>query len=342
MPLAVPIPEVIAETVDVLEKPLKIRCGPVTMPDGETFSIAHLGDGEEHSGTAGVLAYRQGAAAAAVEVWDEGAGPGWIPGAGTTPSDLTPLPLFFSEDDPAAPWQSLIVAAASTDGNGDPQFHSRSPGAAFPRYFFRAYFAHHSNGVAETGLSPPSRDVRFVSLTDALRAGMRVGEDEKPESAKEVHLFLRDSSLRTLGEMALYNDGGTARIEIVKQDGAASPVSRILIDPDGTIEMLGPETGANQRTAVRLKASGDLHVEAAPGQRTVINGTLEISASGSDVTLACAGTLTLKANEVAIETDGGNLETLFASAIQTGRIRYQPATAAGASDGGPQWLRRTI
>ena len=264
-PLVVPVPTLTVDAVALeappppvatIEKPIELRSGAVTLPDGTPL-------GQEQLATAGYLVYRRTAAAAAEEVWDEAAG-AWT----ATPADpttLQPTPLAF-EQKGAQPWFSVVVAAGQKDGAGGDRFTKATAG--YPRYFFRTFFAPGEGLDAAAALSGPTPEVHFVSAVDTLRAGIVAGSGQTPQNATEVHLFLRNAALELVGAVSIFDEGGQARIELAKWDGASSPVRRVSLRADGML---------------------------------TVNDVLEISTSGNDATIRCPGTLTLTAAAVRAE-----------------------------------------
>jgi hypothetical protein len=240
--MVVPTPTVVYKPAGpglaALEKPLEVRSAKVVFPDGAEFGQA--------SGTAGFFVYRE-QLAGAMEIWNEEAKQ-WQADPGGATGALKPKPLIFKADDPAAPWQSPVVAAGQKDKDGKDQFSRAKPD--FPRYYFRTFFSGESGGVAYEGLSAPAASVRFVSALDALRAGINVGEDETPEDATEITLFLKDAALRVLGSVFIKSEGGTARVEVSNFQAGA------------------------QRAVVRLLPNGDIELRPAAGRSVVLGGPL--------------------------------------------------------------------
>lgn len=241
MPLMnVPTPTVQYKSVGpglaALENLLELRSAKVVFPDGAEFGQA--------SGTAGFFIYREPSAGPS-EIWNDELKQ-WEADPGPSPGALKPKPLIFKADDAAAPWQSPVVPAGQKDKDGKDQFGKARPD--FPRYSFRTFFAGESGGVAYEGLSAPTAPVKFVSALDAMRAGIKVGEDETPEDATEITLFLKDSSLRVLGSVFIKSEGGTARVEVSNAQAGA------------------------QRAVVRLLPNGDIEIQPAAGRSIVLGG----------------------------------------------------------------------
>jgi hypothetical protein len=180
------------------------------------------------------------------------------------------------------------------------------------------------NGDPLVGFSNPSQPVRFVSAMDAARAGIRLKEGEQPQNATEIHLFLRDQNHQLIGTVEIRNDGQKAQIELAKWDGGSTPVSRVLLETDGSISIVAHETVPAQRASIRLDASGDIAVQPAQGRTTALNNALEISASGGDVTLHCAGNLTLDSSQE-ITLNAPKVTIATAQELETERILYRRA-----------------
>ncbi len=240
--LSVPIPqleyEVVSPGLAALEEPLVVRCAAVTFPDGSVFDQRNLG-------SAGLYLYRQ-RTPGVTEIWNRGEKV-WQPDPGTALGDLEPEPFIFKPEE-EVPWQGLLVAAGRKDKNGVDQFQKATP--EFPRYLFRAYFAAARNGSSYEGLSAPSASVRFVSMMDTIRVGLKVPEDQSPQDADEVAFFLRDASQQLLGTVKVKSEGGSARIEIANHQA-------------GT-----------ERAVIRLLPSGDVEIQPLPGGKLVVSAPL--------------------------------------------------------------------
>lgn len=238
--LNVPTPtlefEAVAPGLAALEKPVEVRCGAPTFPDGSPFA-------EDDLGTAGFFVYRQ-QGPATTELWSEGA-KRWEPDPGAAVAGFKTRPLVFSQGG-AAPWRGPLVAAGQKDEGHQPQFQPTT--ADFPRYLFRAYFAASRKGQPFSGLSAPSAPVRFVGLLDAMRAGLGLGDGESPEDATLVRMFLRDANLQFAGLVEIRREGSSAVVEISNREAGS------------------------QRAMIRLKSNGDVEVEPAGGRHIVLSG----------------------------------------------------------------------
>ena len=317
--------ETVTPGVAVLEKKFEVLDAAVAFPDGTPFL-------QENLGTAGFFTYRRKNAGSAVEILDEEAKE-WKLETAVAVESLKPKPFLFKEGEPE-PWQGLMVAAGQKDKNEVDQFSKQT--ANFPEYFFKAYFSAEQAGVPVSGLSGPSPTVRFVGFTDASRAGIKLNEDGRPEDATEIHLFLRNAALQLIGSVEIRNVGGLAQLDVAKWDAAASPVSRIRLNTDGSIEVVSKASNPSQSATIRLELTGDIVVTPAPGRVTRIGDALEVSGSGGNMALSCSGELTLAASKVNLLTSlslgAGRTE------LHTGSVFYRPTDAAGNPIGVDQFL----
>ena len=168
--------------VVISEDKLEVKSAPVKLPDGKEFDLEASGKGK-----AGFFIYRRYLPSSAVEVWDDNdKQKKWVPEAGAIPKDLKPTPYAFFPDKMPR-WKGILVAAANKD-----QF--RKTVGSYPRYFFRAYFETIVDKKPISGLSALSAEVKFVSITDASRAGIEVDEVKTPPDTDDVRLFLRDNN----------------------------------------------------------------------------------------------------------------------------------------------------
>ncbi|MEB3216069.1 MAG: hypothetical protein VKN72_07440 [Nostocales cyanobacterium 94392] len=221
----------------VLEKPVEIYCGNVTFSNGEPFE-------QNQQKVAGYFIYRQ--KAGFVEIWDE-TPKQWKPDPGEILEALEPKPLAFKPDE-SEPWQGLFVPA----GEKNPVFEKQD--TTF-KYFFRTYFVSNEQTGFISGLSAPSVAINFTGILDAMRAGIKLGENQKPEDATEIELFLRNESGRIIGSVAIFSEVDSARIEISNRDG----------------------TSSNQRGVIRLLSSGDIEIIPVPNRRVLMQGDLDVS-----------------------------------------------------------------
>jgi hypothetical protein len=236
--------------IAMLEKPIELRASPVSLADGSSLRPDRLT-------AAGFFVFRRTAPAATAEVWDEASG-AWRNAASLPIAGLEPAPFAFLPDEPQ-PWFTIFVAAGQKDAAEADRFRRAVLG--YPRYFFRSYFAPKEDVGATPVLSAPTAELQFIGVADRVRAGIAAGSNESLEDARELHLFLRNESLQLIGEVGIYNQGGQARIELVKWDGGATPTARVSLNADGTI---------------------------------TLNDSLRITAGGGNATLSCNGTLRLE------------------------------------------------
>ena len=326
--LAVPTPTLkpVTDGVALLEKPLEVQCATATFPDGTAFDQNSLATPEA---AAGFFIYRR-RNASVTEIWNE-ENKLWEPDPGAALADFKPKPFIFKEGE-ALPWQTPVVAAGQKDSNDADQFQKSLFG--FPQYFFRAFFSATQNGLTSSGLSGASQFVRFVSVIDVMRAGIRVGEDETPEDATEVTLFLRNAALTTIGSVEIKSESGTARVEISNRDAAGAQRAAIRLLPNGDAEI---QAAGASRAVVRLLANGDAEIQTAGAQPASIrlraSGDTEIQAAGAQ-----PAAIRLRANgDVEIQpVPGGNI--IMNGSLDVGRIFYQPADIAGNPSGGKRWL----
>lgn len=221
----------------VLEKPIEIHCGNVTFPNGQLFE-------QSQQKVAGFFVYRQQAGFA--EIWDETAKQ-WKPDPGKELGNLSVKPLAFKQGE-SEPWQGLFVPA----GEKSPMFEKQDTGF---KYFFRTYFVSNEKTGSICGLSTASVAINFTGILDAIRAGIKLGKDQKPENATEIELFLRNESGQIIGSLAIFNEAGSARIEISNRNGASG----------------------GQQVVIRLLPSGDVEIIPAPNRRVFVQGDLDVN-----------------------------------------------------------------
>lgn len=224
--LIVPTPALSIETgvpgLAVWEKPITLSCTAVTFPDGTLFLPEHLG-------SAGFFMYRRQAPAAAIEIWNDDAEE-WNPDPGRNLGHLTLRPFYFDEA-LSSPWQGIMVAAGQKDNHGN--FFVERNGGAFPQYFFRAYFESGDRSETISGLSAPTTPIRFINFIGAIRAGLTAGENEFPENANEIKLFLRNGSRALIGYVKIKNVSDKGVIEIINFDQIGRQLASIEMLPDG-------------------------------------------------------------------------------------------------------------
>ncbi|HKP51317.1 MAG TPA: hypothetical protein VJ183_01550 [Chloroflexia bacterium] len=215
-----------------LENPVEVLCASPTFPDGSTFGQADLG-------TAGFLVYRMMSAGALWEVWD-GNAKEWVAQTGAE-ATLKKEPLTYKDGKPL-PWQGMLVAAGQKDKSEQDQYATVTPPSAHPQYAVRAYFSAKRGEQEYSGLSAASAPVSFVSMTDAIRAGLSIPKGQKPMSATQVTIFLRDASLVTIGSVDIRADGGSSEITISNASSAGSPLAQVILTSAGEIRLIPAST----------------------------------------------------------------------------------------------------
>jgi hypothetical protein len=218
-----------------LEKPIKVRCGVVTFPDGKIFE-------QSQQATAGFFVYRQ--QAGATEIWNETTKL-WVADPGIVLDSFKSKALAYQPSDPE-PWQGLLLPAIEQDT----AFKSR----AGYDYFIRTYFVSNSSTGSVRGLSPPSSLMRFISLTDSLLAGIKLPNGKTAESTDEIQLFLRNSNLQIIGSVKITSSSSSAQIEIENQDTGGNPLAIVRLLPNGDIILKPSASG-------RVRVDGLLETE---------------------------------------------------------------------------------
>jgi hypothetical protein len=219
----------------VLEKPVEVRGGVVTFPDGKIFE-------QSQQATAGFFVYRQ--QAGVTEIWNETTQV-WVADPGLALDSFKSKPLAYQPSDPA-PWQGLLVPAIDKET----AFKNR---AAY-NYFIRTYFVSNFSTGAAKGLSPPSSLVRFTSLTDSLRAGIKIPDGKTADDTNEIQLFLRNTSRQIIGSVRITSSGDSAQIEIENQDSGGNPLAIFRLLPNGDIVLKPSASG-------RVRVDGLLETE---------------------------------------------------------------------------------
>lgn len=230
--LTIPIPEWQADqTPDrrvLTEKQIKVRLGPVSLPDGSTFQDVNLG-------TAGFFTYRQ-LASGVTEIWNEKMPGNWEadPGIGVG-AVMKPAPFIYTADDPF-PWRALVLALGQKTADEKDKFEAaKPPSFQYPSYSFRAYFEMtDNNGVKISGLSGATVPVRFlVDSGDSFLVGLRT--DKKPEEAEKVEVFIKDINRLVIGRVELERVGATARIRLARLNAAGGLIAQVTLDEHGNI-----------------------------------------------------------------------------------------------------------
>jgi hypothetical protein len=210
-----------------LENPVQVLCAPVTFPDGSVLK-------QEDLGMAGFLAYRMMNAGMLWEVWN-GDTKEWVAQAGAE-STLKKEPLTYKEGDPS-PWQGMLVAAGQKDKSDQDQYATVTPPSPYPQYAVRAFFSAKRDGQDYSGLSAASGPVSFVSMMDAIRAGLGVPKGQKPMNASQITVFLRDANLATIGSVDIRLDGASSEITISNADGAGTKLAQVVLTSTGEIRL---------------------------------------------------------------------------------------------------------
>lgn len=200
--LFVPTPSLVAELsapgLAVLEKPLTIAAGAVTLPDGTPLTDQTLGI------VAGFFLHRR-KGSSLTEAWDE-TRKQWLVPSEALLMTLKPKPLAWKKEKSA--WEGLFVASADKDA---------VQAGTTTEYLVRTFFQAPFGGATLAALSAQSPALRFVAMTDAAQAGLKI---EAPESATEITVFLRNSAKQPIGSVLLINESGSARIELSNSTGA--------------------------------------------------------------------------------------------------------------------------
>lgn len=223
-----------------LEKPLTVKLGPLTFPDGQPLK-------QDATQKIGVFVYRtQGSGE---EIWND-AQQHWssAPADPAELAGLTPLPLQFKDGDPA-PWQGLLVAAGQKDQAGAARYAKAQNGA--PAYRVRAFVSARQNGVDHIGLGPPSAELQFVSLADSQRFAISLDTGDA-QTCQQVRLRLKNSTLGEAGYVEIRATGGQ-EVEIASCTPGGALKARIVLLDNGDIR-LEPASGRNIVLAGPLEA----------------------------------------------------------------------------------------
>jgi hypothetical protein len=288
--LSVPTPVLKpADTINAyakVEEPIEVECGPVSFPDGLTVSIL-----EATKFAFYLFREDQGQQPKA---WDKKV-EAWRVESDINDEDKEFTLLSFDQEDAVVPWKSLFVAMGL-------RFQKTDTASGFPQYFIKCYFeAEDSNGLALAGLSSPSNKIKLLDAGYDHKAGVMA---EQPlESAKWVHMFLKDSNRKLIGKVELKSENDVGEIKIINYVGDTSPLSSVSLNKDGEIELIGQSSDPSRKTSIKLSKDGEVNIDAAAGKKTTINGSLEITNTADGVKLACNDTITIKSiiGEVAIE-----------------------------------------
>lgn len=199
----------------VLEKPVTVAAGAVTLPDGTPLTDQTAGV------VAGFFLHRR-KGSSITEAWDETQKQWRVPSDALLMT-LKPKPLAWKKETGA--WEGLFVASADKDA---------VQAGTTTEYLVRTFFQAPFGGSTLAALSAPSPALRFVAMIDAVQAGLKI---ESPESATEVTVFLRNSAKQPIGSVLLINKSGSARIELSNSTGAY-----VRITEDGDILLQSANT----------------------------------------------------------------------------------------------------
>lgn len=221
-----------------LERPLTVLVERVSASDepGRALGPAALA-------TFGFFVYRRAQAGAAPELWDTAAKQ-WIADPGPALAGRAPERFAYKQAE-AKPWQGILVAAGGKDAGGAPQFAKAQNG--YPLYHARAWFT--TTGGLQQGLSEPSDNVAFASVSDQNLVAIGAPEDQQPDQATEARVLLRNTALQVIGRLAIDRDWPGATVTIENAAGAS-----VVLRPDGGIEIT---PGAGERVVI----GGDVETE---------------------------------------------------------------------------------
>jgi hypothetical protein len=237
--LSVPAPALAYEDAGggaaALELPVSVLLGPVTATGAGPGTL-----GPAALSVFGYLVQRRTAPGILPELWDDTA-KAWVPdGPGAA---VPPVPLAHRDGEPR-PWLGLLVAGGATDAAGAPAYAKARGG--YPLYSVRGCFAG-LDGHRVTG--PPGPNLTFVSAADRNLLVIGPGDDEKPESATEVRMLLKDAALRVIGGLTVSRGSPGAEVRLRNSAGA-----EVVLRADGSIE-LRPAAGHG------VVVAGDLETE---------------------------------------------------------------------------------
>ena len=236
--LTVPPPtldyDALAPGVAAAERPLTVRLGPV-LREAQPLSPEQL------TGFVLLTSRRLGPASPA-ELWDPVAA-AWVPEGSVFSAGE---PLVFREGQPL-PWEGLVVAGGQRDASGQRTFAAAVGG--FPQYRFRGRFEIDDGVTYEEVVSAESQAVAFGSVTDRNRMVLGPAEGERPDTATQARLQLKDAALQLVGGLVIRRGGGSAEVTVSNSAGAS-----VVLLPDGAIE-LRPAAGRG------VTVAGDLETE---------------------------------------------------------------------------------
>ena len=237
-----------------IEKPVNLRLAPLVHADGQPATKAQLLK-------VAAFVFRSASAGGGEELWNEAA-QAWQPSTTDLAAldALTPLALAFKEGD-AQPWQGVLVASGQKDGTGAPRYATATNG--FPAYRVRVLARFKRGALVDTGLSPPSADLRFVSATDRQRFAI-VFDTGSVNDCSVARLQLRNADRVATGFLELRASGPA--LEIGTCDAGGATFASVVITGDGDIEL---RPAAGRRVIVRGDLEAD-HVRYLP-----VGGTLK-------------------------------------------------------------------
>lgn len=245
-PLILPTPEwqatQIADGRVVIEQPITLRLADVRLPDGTLFQ-------ERDLGSAGLFIYRR-TAAGIDAIWDEQQR-SWRPDPGAALAGLKPVALIAKPGDPF-PWQAPLVALGQKSADGQDRFAPAvgAPGAEYPRYVIRCYFA----TAGASGLSAPSAPIRFLAAGTSALVGLSTAQ-QPPEQAEVLQIYLRSVDLQPIGQIELRRVGAAARISIARIDAAGQPTAQVTLHEDGSIVVRCPGEVTVQAGKLNVQAA---------------------------------------------------------------------------------------
>jgi hypothetical protein len=243
MALAVPIPQLKQDgnssSVLVSEKPITLSCSPVTFPDGTILTGLN-------ARTFTFLVYRT-IAGGVQEVWDP-LGKNWT----SVSTTVQPQKLFWN--DKAQTWQAMIVAMGNTDSSGKATFGT-DPSTGLPTYTAQCSFSGlDSTGTQQVGQSPFSTPVTILAPGQNNLAGLTMDpQPPDPTTAKDIYLFLKDSTLTTQGQILISQDATGFHVQLI-----ASGAS-VVVSSAGDI-VLSPPIGQRVQVNGNIAVSGHVFV----------------------------------------------------------------------------------
>lgn len=234
MTLTLPAPEIVFDPPGgpaAIEKPVKIRLASVQTSTGDPIT-------ETDVRTIGAFLFR--GPLGAEEIWDEAAN-SWT---GPAPLDSEAIaalkPLGFAAEQGTPAWTGTLVAAGQKDAAGNPRFAKAIGGA--PVYRLRAFASAVQGGQAQRGLSGPSLDIAFVSLSDTQRFTIVLDPDDAA-TAERARFVLRNGSLQPAGYVEIRATGGQ-EVEIANCGAGGAVLARITLANNGDIR-LAPAAGGS-------------------------------------------------------------------------------------------------